>query len=63
MNRLQIDDVFKTDENGRFICLVIPPMGDQPQTDLSGKARLELTLEEIVLVKKYAAELYSHMEE
>lgn len=63
MNRKEINVIFETDKEGRFLHLVIPPDGEQPQIDLSGKSRLELTIDEVVRIKKYSSKLYEEIKE
>lgn len=58
MTREDIDKIFEVDSEGRFVNLIIPALGEFPELDLSGKKRLELSLEEVVCVKKYAAMLF-----
>lgn len=62
-----IDSLFETDENGKFIRLVIPfdfikecHLDNKFNSDLNlvGRERLSLNIDEIVLVKKYAQKLY-----
>lgn len=62
MTREDVKKIFQTDEEGRFVHLIIPPIGEFSEIDLTGKKRLELSLDEIVRVKKYASELYSKVE-
>ena len=62
MTRDEVKKIFETDAEGRFVNLVIPPIGEFPEIDLSGKKRLELTLDEIVRVKTYAGKLYSSVD-
>lgn len=63
MNRTEFNAIFETDKEGRFLHLVIPPDGEQPQIDLSGKSRLELTIDEVVRIKKYSSKLYAENKE
>ena len=62
MTRSEVKQVFATDDEGRFVNLVIPPQGEFPEIDLTGKKRLELSLDEIIRLKKYAGKLYSTAE-
>lgn len=59
MTRKEVDAIFETNLNGEFIRLIVPAMYDFPEINLIGKKRLDMTLDEIVLVKKYAGKLYS----
>ena len=64
-----IDYLYETDEEGRFVRLVIPrsevneelinKLFPDLQGDLSfiGKKKLELSLDEVVIVKQYATKL------
>lgn len=61
MTKQEIDKIFATDEEGRFVNLVVPALGEFPEIDLSGKKRLELSLDEVIRVKKYAAKLHQSM--
>ncbi len=63
MRASEIEKIFATDEEGRFVNLVIPALGKFPEIDLSGKKRLELSLDEVVRVKKYAGILYAECED
>jgi len=61
--REEIDKIFETDENGRFIRLIIPKSiakiyDIEDDINLKGKTKLELTPLEVVMVKRYANELY-----
>jgi len=51
--REKFDELFKTDEEDRFVNLIIPSMWGFPQMDLRGKKRLELNVDEVVFLKKY----------
>lgn len=62
MTREEVKKLFKTDEEGRFINLVIPAVGEFEEIDLTGKKRLELTLDEIVRLKTYAGRLYAEVD-
>lgn len=53
--REKFKELYKTDDEDKFINLVIPAMWGFPQMDLRGKKRLELTLDEVVQLKKYAS--------
>lgn len=57
MTRAEIDKLFSTDEEDRFIELVIPEKGEFPELNLIGKKRLELSLDEVVRLKQYATYL------
>lgn len=50
--------VFATDENGKYVDLIIPAEGDEPELNLTGKHLLELTVEEALRAQKYAASFY-----
>lgn len=62
MTREEVKKLFETDEDGRFVDLVIPAVGEFEEIDLTGKKRLELTLDEIVRLKTYAGRLYAEVE-
>ena len=51
--------IFEKDDEGRYMNLVIPPIGDFHSLDLRGKKDLELTPEEITTKKVYCRELYN----
>ena len=59
----EIDSLFETDSNDCFIRLTIPEdkLGDA--LNLIGRKRMELNIDEIVRVKKYAAKLYEEVSE
>ena len=59
MTRKEVDRLFETDSEGKFIRLVIPPLYGSPELNLIGKTRLELSIDEVVSVKKYAGKLYT----
>jgi len=54
----EIDELFAVDAEDRFIKLVLPndKLGDE--VNLIGKKRLDLDLDTIVRIKKYANKLY-----
>lgn len=62
MNIRDIEEIFATDSEGKYIKLIIPATADMPEMDLSGKTKLELSLDEVVRLKKYAYELYSSVD-
>ena len=62
MTREEVKKIFETDDEGRFVDLVIPAVGEFKEINLTGKKRLELTLDEIVRLKTYAGRLYSEVE-
>lgn len=62
MTRSEVKQIFETDAEGRFVNLIIPSLGEFPEIDLTGKKRLELSIDEIVRLKKYAGKLYSSAE-
>lgn len=56
--RDEIERLFSTDEEGRYLYLVIPADKFNPEVSLIGRKQMELSLEEIVRVKTYANNLY-----
>ena len=56
--REEIMKLFSTDEEGRYLHLVLPNDQLGEEVNLVGKKRLELTIDEIVRVKQYANKLY-----
>lgn len=58
MSREEIDKLFETDDEGRFLRLVIPASNEYPELNLKGKKRLELSLDEVVRLKQYATFLH-----
>ena len=59
MQLKEIEAIFATNSEGKYINLIIPASGDFPEMNLTGKTKLELSLDEIVRLKKYAGELFS----
>ena len=57
MSRKEFELIFATDEEGKYIDLIIPADELFPEMDLSGKKPLELSIDEVVRIKKYAQEL------
>lgn len=55
----EIDNLFATDSEGRFINLIIPKNSLGKEMNLIGRKMIELNLEEVVRVKKYAGSLYA----
>ena len=53
-----IDELFLTDEEGRFLNLILPKDKLGEEKDYRGKKRLELNIDEIVRIKIYANMLY-----
>lgn len=58
MTREEADKIFAKDADGKFINLHIPAIGNIPELDLRGKAPLELSIDEIVALKKYSEYVY-----
>lgn len=63
MTREEIRSIFEINENGEFIRLIIPQMFGFPETNLIGKKKLDLTLEQVILYKKYIGMLYETLDE
>lgn len=63
MTRKEIDAIFETNESGEFVRLIVPPMYGFPEMNLIGRKRIDLSLDEVINVKKYAGKLYSEAEE
>ena len=59
MTREEADKIFELDEEGRYVNLQIPAIGNIPEMDLRGRAPLELSIKEIVAVKKYSGHVYN----
>ena len=57
MLKEELELIFATDEEGRYINLIIPANELFPEMNLSGKKPLELSIDEVVRIKKYAQEL------
>ena len=57
MLKKEIELIFATDTEGRYIDLIIPADDLFPEMNLSGKKPLELSIDEVVRIKKYAQEL------
>jgi len=60
MTREEIKELFMVDSEGKFINLIIPEKNEYPQLNLIGRNQLDLTLDEVVRVKQYAAYLYKN---
>ncbi len=58
MTAEEIEALFATDEEGRFLRLTLPADALGPELSLVGRRQLELSLDEIVRVKKYAQALW-----
>lgn len=58
ITREEVDKLFAQDEEGRYINLIIPAIGDLPELNLIGKYATDLTIEEVIRMKKYANKLY-----
>ena len=58
----EVDNLFKTDETGKFLNLIIPEDMLGPQMCFIGKRMLDLSLDEVVRIKKYADMLYENAE-
>ena len=56
--REEIEKLFCTDEEGRFLNLILPDDKLGPEVNMIGREQLELTIDEIVRVKQYANKLY-----
>ena len=50
--------MFETDGDGAFLRLIIPASGERPELDLRNKKPSELSLDEVVWAKQYAAEMF-----
>ena len=57
MENEEIKKIFETDEEGRFVNLVIPEFDGMPEINLTGKKKLELTATEVARYKIYARSL------
>jgi len=51
-------EMFKQDAEGKYVNLIIPEKGVEGELNLIGKAPSEFTIEEIIRMKKYAAEVF-----
>lgn len=58
MTTAEIDELFKVDEEGRFVNLILPNDKLGEKLDLRGKRQLDMGIDEIVRIKKYASKLY-----
>ena len=58
MTIAEIDELFRVDEKGIFINLIIPEDEFGPKVDFRGRKQLEMSIDEIIRVKKYASKLY-----
>lgn len=56
--------MFLTDQEGKFVSLILPPekKTGKPQLDLRGKAFKDLSIEDVVRAKKYAAEVFEKVQ-
>ncbi len=54
----EIESLFATDQEGRFLRLTLPADAIGPAVSLVGRRRLDLSLDEIVRAKKYAQALW-----
>lgn len=59
----EIDELLRTDEEDRYVNLVIPEDKLGPAMNLIGKKRRDLNDEEIFRVRRYAGKLYEEAEE
>ena len=59
MTREEYDELFEIDENGIIVRLVIPEEYAGKEVSYIGKKTTELTLDEVVLMKKYAGYLFN----
>ena len=50
--------LFETNKDGSFVRLIIPAGEDYPELNLIDKKPAEYSLDEIVLAKQYAGELF-----
>lgn len=55
----EVDELFKVDDFGQFVNLVLPKDKWGEEVDLRGTKRLDMDFDLIVRVKKYADKLYS----
>lgn len=58
MTIAEIDELFKIDEEGRFVNLVLPNDKLGEELNLRGKKQLDMSIDEVVRIKKYASKLY-----
>ncbi|MBQ8636752.1 MAG: hypothetical protein IJ423_02005 [Clostridia bacterium] len=54
----EVDKLFEVDDDGKFTNLVLPNDKLGEEIDLIGKRKLDLDIEIIVRIKKYADKLY-----
>ena len=50
--------MFETNENGSFVRLIIPATNEHPEVNLIDKNPSEYSLDEIILAKQYAGEMF-----
>lgn len=55
--------IFEQSLDGKYINLVIPRDDSASELDLTDKAPSELTVDEIIRLKKYAAEVFKQVDE
>lgn len=53
--------MFETDEGDRFVHLVIPAQGNEPELDVSGKKMIDMEIQTIVRIKKYSAKVFEEV--
>lgn len=63
MSREEILALYEVDEEGRYLSLEVYVPGQPAPISFVGRKRMELSVEEVVLVKQYANALYHNMKQ
>lgn len=58
----EYNELFKKDEEGCFVNLIIPTRGELPEINLIGKYPNDFTIEEIIRIRKYSDEMYKKID-
>ena len=63
MTRAEYDEMFRKDENGCYVNLIVPPLDGYPEMNLIGKDPMDYTIEEIANSKAYRRVMRKRVEE
>lgn len=55
-------ELFKVDSRGAFVNLIIPASNGEEELNLIGKLPSEFTIDEIIRMKKYSANMFEQVD-
>ena len=55
-------ELFRVDNHGAFVNLIIPASNGEEELNLIGKLPSEFTIDEIIRMKKYSADMFEQVD-